>query len=225
MAFHRATNWKDRMLQMQAVKDKCNEILGNLNLPEEDVRALAIVQVRQCCNTLAAVPIKLCQSAEVNSNVPAMMTLLGVSRPDDLKSCLDDLNRNARISFVTVVQFALENCIERVLDAIATQKALGSFSKSSRRLIDLTELEDPSSKHDILMVPAWIRNTLHAGGVHSRRSKTVLIDGEPYEFQQGKRVECASWSHLFHAFHNALGVYQEILCSPSVVSIGRIDVA
>ncbi len=225
MPFHRATNWKDRMLQIQAVKDKCNEILGNLKLPKEDVRALAIIQVRQCCNTLAAVPIKLCQSAEVNSNVPAMMTLLGVSRPDDLESCLDDLNRNARISFVTVVQFALENCIERVLDAIPSQKALGSFSKSSGQLIDVTELEDPSSKHDILMVPAWIRNTLHAGGVHSRRSKTVVIDGEAYEFQEGKRVECASWSHLLHAFRSALAVYEQILCSTPVVSIWRIDVA
>lgn len=133
--FYLAKTWKERGLQIQAVKDKCNHILEKLALPNDDTRAEGIIHVRQFCNTLAAVPIKLQQNAEIRKNVPIIMQLLGLHRPEHLKSCLGDLNKNAKLSFVTMTQFSLENCIERVLDAIPGEKAQGTFSKSSLRLL------------------------------------------------------------------------------------------
>ena len=60
-----AKSWKERSLQIQAVKDKCNHILTRLALPDDDARAQGIIHIRQFCNTLAAVPIKLQQNAEI----------------------------------------------------------------------------------------------------------------------------------------------------------------
>lgn len=222
--FYLAKTWKERGLQMQVVKDKCNYILEKLALPNDDVRAEGIIHVRQFCNTLAAVPIKLQQNAENKRNVSIIIQLLGLKRPEHFKSCLVDLNKNAKVSFITMTQFALENCIERVLDAIPGEKAQGSFSKSSLRILEVTKIADHQKKHDILMVPAWIRNTLHSAGIHSRTSKTIVIDGESYKFEKGKRLSCASWSHLMHCLLNALDIYGEIFSSSVVASISKIDV-
>ena len=82
-------------LQIHAVKDKCNHILSELSLPKDDARAEGIIHVRQFCNTLASVPIKLQQNAERPNNVPIILRLLGLQRVEDLKTCLGDLNRVA----------------------------------------------------------------------------------------------------------------------------------
>jgi len=220
-----AHNWKDRGLQIQAVKDKCNQILDELSLPSNnDARVQGIVHVRQFCNTLASVPIKLQQNAERCKNVPIIMELLGLHRVADLRTCLKDLNKNAKASFITMSQFALENCISRVLDAIPGGKAQGTFSKSSLRLLEITNTTDTQTKHQILMVPALIRNTLHSAGVHGGVPRTIVVDGESYIFQRGERVSCASWSHLTHCLLIALDIYKEMLCSSTVKSISKVPI-
>ena len=219
-----ADNWKDRGLQVQAVKDKCNQILEEISLPNEDARTEGVVHVRQFCNTLAAVTIKLQQNAEKPKNVRTIMQLLGLQSPEDLKSCLCDLNRNAKASFITMTQFALENCISRVLDSIPSERVQGTFSRSSLRLLEVTKIPDHQTKHEILMVPAWIRNALHSAGIHGRASRTIVIGGESFMFEKGKRLSCGSWSHLTHCLLIALDVYREMLYSSVVRSISCVPI-
>ena len=223
MPFTRASTWKERGLQAQAVKDACNAIIDRLGLPQTDARVLAMIHVRQFSNTLAAVPIKLQQNAERPANVPLIVTLLGLSDPRDLRSMLGDLNKNAKASFLTMVQFALEHCVEQVLNALPGTRGLGRFAASAARLVKVSGIGPPQDKGALLLVPAWIRNTLHANGIHSRDSKTVVVDGETYSFVQGERVSCASWSHMFHAVVCALVVYEEIFFSKPVSDLPRID--
>lgn len=223
MTFQKATSWQERGLQIQKVKDKCNYIIGCLNLPEDDARSLGIIHVRQFCNTLAFAAIKMQQKAENNKYLPIFRDLFDFKNIKDLKSFLGDSNLNFKTSFVTMVQFALENCIERVLDSLPGKCGLNNFSRTSRCLIDTLELNNPEQKHELIMVPAWIRNTLHAGGIHKKPDKNVIIDGEPYIFKENQRFGCASWSHIFHAFLHSLDVYEEILCSKQVKAIKRIE--
>lgn len=223
MSFNKAESWKDRLVQMQAVKNKCNAIIKNLALPEDDARTEGLVQVRQFCNTLAAVPMKLQQNAEIAKVRPIVMSILGITNANDLKSCLGDLNKNAKTSFVTMAQFALENMIEQVLSSIPNERGLGRFSRTSKRLMKVTGLSNPEDKYNLIYVPALIRNSLHAGGIHKKPNwPPVVIDGEQYMFEKNKRVSCASWSHLMHAFYNGLDVYEEMLLSPVVKAIQKI---
>lgn len=222
--FYPAKNWEERSLQIQDVKDKCNHILTKLDLPDNDARSEAIINVRHFCDTLAAVPIRLQRSAEKGSNLSHITQLLGLHRLEDLKSCLSDLDENAKVSFITMTQFALENCVERVLDAVHGEKAQGAFDKSSLRLLEVAGIAHHQTKHEILMVPAWIRNALISAGVHGQSSRTVVIDEEAYTFEKGKVLSCASWSHLMHCLSGALDIYEQILCSSVVASISRIGV-
>lgn len=223
MTFQRATSWEERGLQIQKVKDKCNYIIDCLNLPTDDARSLGIIHVRQFCNTLGFAAIKIEQKAEIKKYLPTLIGLFDIRNIKDLKSFLHDLNPNFKASFVTMVQFALENCIERVLDSLPGKRGLNNFSRTSRCLIETLNLNNPQQKHELIMVPAWIRNTLHAGGIHKKSDKTVIIDGESYIFEKNQRFKCASWSHTFHAFLHCLDVYEEILCSKQVKEIQRIE--
>lgn len=224
MPFYKGKSWKDRLLQMQALKDRCNAIINKLALPRDDARTEGLIHVRQFCNTLAAVPMKLLQKAEIAKEQPLVMHILGITNINDLGSCLGDLNKNAKASFVTMIQFSLENMIEQILSSIHNEKGFGNFSQTSKRLIQVTGLSNPKDKHDLIYVPALIRNSLHAGGIHKRADLTVVIDGEQYKFEKNKRVSCASWSHLMHVFYNGLDVYQDILLSPVVKSIQKIEI-
>lgn len=223
MVFHLASSWRDRGLQLQAVKDKCKSIIQQLDLPKIDARAQALIQVRQLCNTLGAVPIKLQQNAEIASNLPVVMAILGLQNARDVEAVLGDLNKNAKVSFVTMVQFALENCVDRILHALTGQQESARFSTNSKKLIELAGLDRPGKKHELMLVLAWIRNTFHAGGVHRKSTKTILIGGEQYKFEKGETLMCGSWSHLFHATDRSLDVYAEILLSAPVARIERIE--
>lgn len=225
MSFYEAKSWKERLVQMQAVKDKCNAIINKLALPKDDARREGLIHVRQFCNTLAAVPMQLQKKAEIAKVRPVVMSILGITNVADLKSCLCDLNRNAKTSFVTMVQFALENMIEQVLSSIPGENGFNNFSQSSRRLIKVTGLSNAKDKYELIFVPARMRNSLHAGGIHKKSNISVVIDGKEYLFERNKRVSCASWSHLMHAFYNGLDVYEDMLLSTVVKGVRKIEVA
>jgi len=212
--FYLAKTWKDRLEQMQALKDKCNSIVDKLALPRDDIRTVGLIHVRQFCNTLAAIPMKLQQNAEISKLRPAVMSILGISNVNDLKLCLCDFNKNSKTSFVTMAQFALENCVARVLKAI-DKKPANSFTVNIDQLTKATELADIDKKRNILKVPARIRNSLHAGGIHGgdRGPAEVDIDGVQYRFVKGHRVVGASWSHIFHVYSHCLDIYEEMFCS------------
>lgn len=223
MPFRQASTWRERGLQIQEIKDKCNSIIGNLNLAEGDVRMQGMIHVRQLCNTLAAIPIKLQQNAENPNNMPAILSLLGLSNIDDLRRILHDFNANAKAGFITTVQFALENCIVCIIEAIPGVDPQFNFSQNAEIIIELSEILQVENKLDLMMLPAWIRNALHANGIHTKSNRTIVVDGESYIFERGQRIACGSWSHLFHAVFHSLSVVEEIFLSNRISTIEQIS--
>jgi len=222
MPFKKAQSWKERGLQLQVIKDECNEILNRLHLPRDDARAQGIIHVRQLCNTLAAVTFKLQQNAEIRGNIPSILALLGLPDENSLRILFSDLNSNSKAAFLTMVQFALENCIAQVINAIGTEQPSGKFSQDANLIIKLCSLPEPERKHELLLVPALLRNTLHANGIYKWPSKAVIIETTQFVFEKDKRIKCASWSHIMHAILHSLSVYEEILMSQKVHSIQQV---
>jgi hypothetical protein len=73
------------------------------------------------------------------------------------------------------------------------------------------------------MVPAMLRNSLHNNGIHKWSSQTVIVDGEDYVFAKDNRINCGSWSHIFHAVNSSLSIYEEILTSERIRAIQHIS--
>ena len=222
MAFHRAKTWEEKVLRAEALQNKCIDIIERPQLPRDDARVLGISRVGGLCSTFAELPLRLFHEAESKEGYARLKKGLRYRSVDDVRTVLSDLTYNARLAFVTITQFVLEDCVESVLDAIPNEKKRGSFSKSVRRLMQVVKLKDLDTKYEILMVPAWIRNSLHAVGIHNGSRKSVDIDGAQYVFEKGERVACGSWEHILHAYDHGLDIYEEMLCSPTVKAIIRI---
>lgn len=225
MTLKYAKTWKERGLQVQAVRDKCNAIISKLKVLESDVRAQAIIHVRQCCNTSADVSIKLSQNARLANCRPAIRAIPGLQDNSNIEGRLSDFNKNSKASFLTVVQFALENCIKQILEALPGERARAIFKDSAERLIKVSGIKRPAEKLELIMLPAWMRNILHANGVHHRKDKSVTVDGAVYSFKKDRQISCGSWSHILHAILHSLDVYEEILLSPKVAAIDHISSA
>lgn len=222
MSFKLAKTWKDRGEQVDQIKKKCKAIICSLNVCECDARRQGMVHVRQMCNTLAAVPIKLQQNVEFASNVPVICAILGVSDAASLKRQLGDLNKNAKCSFITMVQFALENCIKNVLDALPRVKTPWGFKDCAKRILKFADLPTCGCKYHRLILPAAIRDSLHRNGVHTLDDWCVVMDGAKYEFRQDEPIYCGSWSHIVWAVLKALDVYEAIFKSEKVAAIPHI---
>ena len=220
MPFKKAKNWKERGLQIQKIKDKCNGILKRLGLPDEDVRAQGLIHVRQMCNTIAHISLALQHQAEKDPSLIANILLLTDMK--DLKGLLTDFNQNSKAAYITSVQFALENCIKSILEA-SGRSAPYTFHDSAKAIINFTKIPKSDEKLKQLMVPAYIRNSLHRNGIHTKQNvPAIVIDGESYGFEKGKRVNCGSWSHLFHLILNILDIYEEIFAATSIRKISCI---
>lgn len=151
-----------------------------------------------------------------------MVRLLGLENQSALQNVLTDLNANAKASFLTVVQFALENSARRVAVELAGQGAPMGFKDIGKMLVTETGLSDPRNKLDLLLVLAYLRNTLHSNGIHYWPDVTITVAGEPFKFQKGKRSDCASWSHILYALLYSLSVFEEMYLSPRVKSVTSI---
>lgn len=219
MAFKEATSWQERGRQLDALKAKSNEIIKRLNLPETDARVRGMVHVRQLANTLAAVPIMLQLKAE---NAPTQVcSVLGISGLDDLSSLLGDLNHNSKCAFVTMAQFALENSVALTLKAMPVSGS-NKFYKRVESLLNVAGYSTSGHEFNVLMVPQSIRNSLHANGIHCGAAKSANIGGAQYTFVPGQRVNCASWSHIFHALSACLDIYSQIFSSSQISAIACI---
>jgi len=219
MTFKKAKNWKGRGLQAQETKNKCNAILRKLSLPDDDVRTQCLIHVRQMCNTLGHIPLALQHQAEKDSSLVANILLL--DDPKDLGGLLTDFSKNSKAAYITCVQFALENCIKSILEILGSVPP--TFWGSAKKIIEVAGIPKSDEKLKQLMVPAYIRNSLHRNGVHTKQSvPAVVIDGESYSFRKDKRVDCASWSHLFHLVLNILDIYEEIFMATPIRKISYI---
>lgn len=225
MPFRLSNTWLERGQQIRAISDHCNDIIQKLALAESDLRVQSMIKVRQLANSLGQLPLMLQHRAERAADLPRLMATLGITSMRDLTNMLTDLNNNSKLSLVTIIQFVLENCVERTLDAIPGEKAQGGFAKGARHLLSVVGAKDAKAKYEVLMTPARMRNSLHNDGVHNRADVTVNIGGENFVLTKGQRVDCASWSHISWVFLHVLDIIEEMLLSGVVKKIKHIDAA
>jgi hypothetical protein len=214
MKFEYTKDWDRILQQLHQVKTKCNDITNKLKgkgISKDDARIEGMIHVRQFCNTLAYIPLRIQQVAECRSNKEFILKLFGVQSSCDLQKLLQDFNKNAKCSFITGVQFALENCIGRIIEDKTGQKAPVKFKDKCQKIMKLAGISDKRKlKLNRLMLLAYIRNSLHSGGIHRWGSLKRKVKGISYTLKKGKTVDCASWSHIFFLLWHCLDFYEQI---------------
>lgn len=145
--------------------------------------------------------------------------LLGLSSPTNLGPGVSDIEIFTKLSLVPLFQFQVENLFKNLLRELGESNIPSQYYRIVKKLLEVLDIEDIATKLDILSIPANIRNSLHANGIHHGRAVVVDVNGISYSFQDGKKVSCAGWLHITNIFHAVVDIIEEILHSSKVRAI------
>lgn len=126
-----------------------------------------------------------------------------------------------RLSLAVLVHFKIDNLFQNILKHIErtpTPRKRGFYHTSSK-VLQAASISDTGYEKDVLTALANIRNSLHGNGIHKSPSMSVQIDGVDFEFKEGQKVECASWSHIATAILGSIDVLEKVLMSSNIKGI------
>lgn len=151
--------------------------------------------------------------------IPQVLGLKTVTK-EAVDFCGSTIDKTNKLSFVLLCQFQIENLLANIIRELNLQEPNG-FYQLSKNIVDHFGLGKEA--HDILYLPAAIRNSLHSNGIHklprSWADKRVTLDGVEYRFKFDQPVSCASWAHIAHALEHSIRVIGNILDAPEVKAI------
>lgn len=136
----------------------------------------------------------------------------------NLNTVLDNLEIHTRHSCLLHFQFQIENLFRNLLKALAKDSKYGFYNISSKLLESIT-IEERIQKRDELQIPALIRNSLHSNGTHFGPNKNFFLEGISFVFENGRIINCASWSHIYLSFKNVINIIEQILFSHEIAGI------
>lgn len=153
-------------------------------------------------------------------NEQQWLKLLGIySRGLPLQEIENTIRLYLQISLVVMFQFRIEAMITAILAKLDEKKARDGYYNKVESLLNILELECKETKLKKLNVLAFMRNSLHSGGVTNRYELDVTIDGFRFHFPKGKKVKYFGWGHITLAVESALIIINEILHSEKVKAL------
>jgi hypothetical protein len=149
---------------------------------------------------------------------------LGLAKPEYIIPASEDLLRSSRLFLLIESQFQVEALFRNILLTL-TKPVERGFYNVAKDVLAAAGVADPATKLRILNVPALMRNSMHANGIHHgwKGADTItLIRGVEYRFEHGKRVQCGSWYHIVTALSVSFEIVDEILISAPVSALKMI---
>lgn len=216
--------YADQSKCVSELADACLAVKARLGYSEPDARTVALDNLTAVARS-GQMMLNLFDSWSTGDELirQAIPQLLGLNTvtPASVQTAADILNTTAKLSFVVLGQFQIENALRNLARELGLQDAGTGFYLCASSV--LGALFIPSDRMDILNTAARIRNSLHANGIHRQQHPTeqprVTIHGVTYEFVDGQPVSCASWEHVAHALEASVGVLDEIFSTSAVRGI------
>lgn len=200
------------------------ESLGNNHIEEngilKDVRIAELVNCKSDISINIVLLNILVAKETGRMNEEQWLSMFGIN-PKDLPVSLIEtrIRQYLKLSLTTMFQFRIENMITNILAIFDQEKAKKGYFRKVEALLDILELKDRERKLKILNLLQFIRNSLHSGGVNNRYVLDVTVDGCRFNFQKGKKVNCAGWGHITLAVESSMIIINEILRSQKVKAI------
>lgn len=188
-----------------------NEVADSLGLPDHDARSLALRNASHLAG--AATMILNVLDAGTRSREEDIRALLGLTQGSP-QVAADDLEKFARIGLVTLIQFQVENLLANVVRALGSDPYRG-YSRLVDQVLELT-MAPMRRARNALLVPSWIRNTLHNNGIHEGPDARIQVHGHRFRFRRGRRFSQAGWGEVSHSLRSELRTIERLLFSPAV---------
>lgn len=217
-------SYADQSLCVSELANACIALKEKFKYSSPDTRTVALENVISIARSGQMILNLLYSWAKgdelIRRVIPQLIGLTTVT-PEGVRMAGDMLNKSAKLGFVVLAQFQIENVLRNIARELKLPSGGTGFYRTTDAL--LKTLAIPVDRMDILNTPARIRNSLHSNGIHHRQhpseSQRVTIGGVIYDFEDGKPVTCAGWEHIAHALEASIGVLDEVFSCPAVRTI------
>lgn len=193
------------------------------SLADLDSRRIALNNAAMAANASVST-LRLLDWARQSGDA-TLVAALRLARPEFVNLVAEDLLRAGRLHLLLECQFQIESLFRNLLMALGRGRGKQGYYNLAQEVVAASGVADPDSKLRILNVPALMRNSMHANGIHhgyKGASAHETIDGVEFRFDDGKRVQCGSWLHVTAALNATLSIVDEVLSVASIRAIPLI---
>jgi hypothetical protein len=204
-------------------EDAVADVIDRQSRNEKDSRSIQLQNIRSAATASADI-LRILHWCEQSGN-SNLATVLRLANPGHAEMHSNDLLRCGRLYLIIEVQFQIETLFRNILNALGRNAPKG-FHAVAREVLSASGVVNQVRKLELLNVPAFMRNSMHANGVHygfQGGSTSLTIDGWQFDFVHGQKVACGSWVHVVTALNFSIKVVEEILTSATISSIGLIE--
>lgn len=130
-----------------------------------------------------------------------------------IQRIVENIDIRNRQSYLVVSLFQFEHLFTR-LAKNSGFTGRETYSNVVTHVINKLPLENKKEMIDGLLLPSYVRNTLHSQGVYkSKRNpkKEFIVKNIAFTFDDGKTHDYTSWRHLIFYFNNIIDLVEEIL--------------
>jgi len=223
VAYSEPTTFQDVADRCAALARRLLDAMGKRGYALSDARGAALSNcARVFVGTL--VSLNLLAKGEGNEAAGRDLELLAQEIAASPQHVAEIVDKTSRLSLVVLYQFQVEHLFKALLRELRVNPAGRGYYGVANALVTAVGL--PTSDFDILYVPAHLRNSLHAGGVHEGHngtSSSIPVDGFTFHFLHGQPVTCAGWGHVLHALAAATDRVERVLDSPAVSALGHVS--
>lgn len=148
----------------------------------------------------------------VDSRIPTTIKKSNPNVDDNfIQKIVENIDIRNRQSYLVISLFQFEN----LFTELAKKRGFTGqekYSKVVTHVINNLPLENKIEKLDGLLLPSYVRNTLHSQGVYKRRpKKEFTVKNILFKFEEGKSHDYTSWRHLIFYFDNIIDIVEAIL--------------
>lgn len=210
---------------------RVNSLLGQIadlrdkyGKEEKDARRVNLNNLMMAANAAEAV-LRMLAWAKERGGEAAIISGLQLTKPECINIVAEDLLRSSRLFLLLESQFQTETLFRNILLALGRPSGKTGYYAVADETLTVSGVADKDSKLKVLNVPALMRNSMHANGIHHgyKGGDTIeMIKGIEFRFEHEKPVHCGSWYHIVIALSAALDVVDSILASPAIGAVKLI---
>ena len=200
--------------------DIVGELRDRFGTEETDARKVNLNNIMMAANA-SIVTLRLMDWTHFQGQ-DILTQALRLTKPEYLTFVVDDLLRSSRLFLLLESQFQIESLFRNILRELGLSVTQQGYYNVANSILQHLGIADLSQKLAILNVPALMRNSMHANGIHHgwRGSSTsIVIDGIEFKFEHEKKVECGSWLHIVTALKASMKIIEEILTCTAISSL------
>ena len=222
--FRKCQSYADQSLCVHELAEAAFTLLQQRRYSDPDARAVALNNIHLIART-GQMTLNLLDSWVKGDEVVRQVIpqLLGMFNPttESVRLSGDLLGKSGKLALAVLAQFQIENLLRNLHRELKLGPPSIGFYRSALEV--LNALGQPVDRLETLNVAARIRNSLHSNGIHHKQhvaeQSLVVLKGVTYKFEDGQKVECASWEHIAHALECSVEVLAEVLAHPRIVAI------